>query len=77
MPDGRVQAGTNMSFDQFDQDQVVVLSFQENGPQRRLGLTFSDRAPVNIFDMVAERDSIMKKHPAGPARDSAMARLRA
>jgi len=75
LPDGRVQAGTHMSFDQFDQDQVVVLSFNENGPQRRLGLSFSDRAPVNIFDMVAERDSIMKQYPAaGPARDSALAR---
>ena len=73
LPDGRVQAGTHMSFDQFDQDQVVVLSFREDGPQRRLGLTFSDRAPVNIFDMVAERDSIMKQ-PAGPARDSALLR---
>jgi hypothetical protein len=73
LPDGRVQASTGMSFDQFDQDQVVVLSFREDGPQRRLGLTFADRAPVNIFDMVAERDSIMKQ-PAGPARDSALLR---
>jgi hypothetical protein len=48
LPDGRVSASTGMSFDQFDQDQVVVLSFREEGPQRRLGLTFADRAPINI-----------------------------
>ena len=73
LPDGRVSASTGMSFDQFDQDQVVVLSFREEGPQRRLGLTFADRAPVNIFDLVAERDSIMKQ-PAGPAREAALQR---
>jgi hypothetical protein len=59
-PDGRYQAGTNMSFDQFDQDQVVVLSYQDNNGQRRSGLTISDRADVNIYDMVLARDSIMK-----------------
>jgi hypothetical protein len=58
--DGRYRASTNMSFDQFDQDQVVVLQYVDNNGQRRSGLTVGDRADVNIHDMVLARDSIMK-----------------
>ena len=58
--DGRYRASTNMSFDQFDQDQVVVLQYADNNGQRRSGLTVGDRADVNIYDMVLARDSIMK-----------------
>jgi hypothetical protein len=72
-PDGTVVASTGMSFDQFDQDQVVVLQYRQEGAARRLGLTFADRAETNIYDLVQERDSIMKL-PAGAARDSAMRR---
>ena len=73
LPDGRVVASTGMSFDQYDQDQVVVLNYSEQGPQRRMGLTFADRTDASIYDMVLERDSIMKL-PAGAVRDSALAR---
>jgi hypothetical protein len=58
--DGRYRASTNMSFDQFDQDQVVVLQYVDNNGQRRSGLTVGDRADVNIYDMVLARDSILK-----------------
>ncbi|MGH7459894.1 MAG: hypothetical protein ACREMA_02555, partial [Longimicrobiales bacterium] len=61
--DGRYQSNLGMSFDQFNQDQVVVLNYSDNNGTRRLGLTLSDRAPVDIYDMIAERDSIMKAHP--------------
>ena len=58
--DGRYRASTNMSFDQFNQDQVVVLSYADNNGQRRSGLTIGDRADVDIYDMILARDSIMK-----------------
>lgn len=58
--DGKYQASTNMSFDQFDQDQVVVLQYVDNNGQRRSGLTVGDRADANIYDLVQARDSIMK-----------------
>lgn len=59
-PDGRYRASTGMSFDQFDQDQVVVLQYVDNNGERRSGLTVSDRADRNIYDLVMDRDSIMK-----------------
>ena len=42
-PDGKYQASTHMSFDQFDQDQIVVLNYSDNNGNRQAGLTFSDR----------------------------------
>jgi hypothetical protein len=75
--DGRYQASHHMSFDQFDQDQIVVLNYQDNNGTRRMGLTISDRADINIFDLVKARDSITAALPAGPARDSALAKLMA
>ena len=74
-PDGTFSAGHHLSFDQFDQDQIMVLNYSDNNGRRRVGLSFGDRANVNIFDLVAERDSIMKL-PDGPARTAALERWR-
>jgi hypothetical protein len=70
-PDGSYSASTGMSFDQFDQDQVVVLNYADNNGQRRMGLTIGDRASTSIFDLVAARDSIMRM-PEGEARTEAL-----
>jgi hypothetical protein len=71
---GKYMAQSGFSFDQFDQDQVVYLQYNDNNGQRRMGFVIGDRVDANvanIWDMVAERNSI-NKMPAGPARDSAM-----
>jgi len=73
--DGTFTAGHHLSFDQFDQDQIVVLNYSDNNGRRRMGLSFADRADVNIFDLVAERDSIMKL-PDGPAKTAALEKWR-
>ena len=71
--DGTFQAGAHLSFDQYDQDQIVVLNYADNNGTRRMGLTIGDRADVSIFDLVAQRDSIMRM-PEGPAREEALRR---
>jgi hypothetical protein len=58
--DGTYSASTHMSFDQFDQDQVLNLDYAEENGVRRTGIAIDDRASVNIHDMVMQRDSIMK-----------------
>lgn len=58
--DGRVQASTHMSFDQFNQDQVLNLDYREDGAQRQVAITMLDRLPIDIYDFVAQRDSIRK-----------------
>ena len=69
--DGTYRASTHMSFDQFDQDQIVVLNYGDQNGVRQAGLTFSDRTDRPIIEFVNERDSIMKM-PDGPAKTEAL-----
>ena len=71
-PDGTFRASSGFSFDQFNQDQVLYLQYADNNGRRNMGLTVADRADLDIYDLVAERDSIMKAHPEGPARRAAL-----
>lgn len=71
--DETYSAGSILTFDQFDQDQIAVLQYADQNGRRRVGLSFLDRADVNIFQLVAERDSIMLM-PEGPARTAALER---
>src|SRR5437867_2594139 len=73
-PDGKYNASTHMSFDQFDQDQVLNLDYSDNNGQRRTGISIEDRAEVNIYDWVMERDSI-RKIADSTVRAAALARL--
>jgi hypothetical protein len=74
-PDGKYQASTHMSFDQFDQDQIVVLNYSDDNGNRQAGLTFSDRTDRPIIEFANELDSIQKM-PDGPAKTAAMQQLR-
>lgn len=58
--DGTYRASTHMSFDQYNQDQVLNLDYQDENGQRVTGFTINDRANVDIFDMVKEQQEIMK-----------------
>jgi hypothetical protein len=57
---GSFEATTHMSFDQFNQDQVLNLDYSDGNRGRLVGISMLDRAQVDIHDMIAERDSIMK-----------------
>jgi hypothetical protein len=71
-PDGTYRASSGFSFDQFNQDQVLYMQYNDNNGRRNMGLTIADRVDADIYDLVMERDSIVKAHPAGPARDAAL-----
>jgi hypothetical protein len=71
--DGTYSASSIFTFDQFDQDQIAVLRYADENGRRRVGLSFLDRADVSIFQLVAERDSIMQM-PDGPAKTAALER---
>lgn len=58
--DGRYRASSGFSFDQFDQDQILYFQYSDNNGQRRTGMTIADRADADIYDLVKQRDSIMK-----------------
>ena len=71
-PDGTYRASSGFSFDQFNQDQVLYFQYNDVNGRRNMGFTIADRADLDIFDLVAERDSIMRVHPEGPARNAAL-----
>jgi hypothetical protein len=73
--DGKYRASSGFSFDQFNQDQILYFQYDDDNGVRRTGFTIADRAPVDIFDLVQERDSIMKM-PEGPARTAALEKWR-
>src|SRR5690348_14632246 len=64
--DGKYTSSVHMSFDQYNEDQVVVLNYtDENGVQRK-GLQILDRANVPILDLVKQHEALQEM-PAGPA----------
>jgi hypothetical protein len=73
---GRYESGVHLSFDQYNQDQVVVLDYQDQNDTKRTGLTFADRAPVPITELVTQLDSA-KQLPEGPSREAAIAQIMA
>jgi hypothetical protein len=73
--EGKFNAVGHLSFDQYNQDQVLYLQYIDNNGQRRMGLTVADRADVSIMEWVAERDSI-NRLPDGPEKTEALRKLR-
>jgi hypothetical protein len=73
--DGRYQATSHFAFDQFNQDQVMYLQYQDNNGARRMGFTVADRADVDIFEVVKRRDSIQAAHADTAARNAALRQM--
>jgi hypothetical protein len=73
-PDGKVSGGGHLSFDQFEQDQVIQLTQSEYAGRRWAGMIVNDRpdAPLN-FD-AAER---FTKMADGPEKTAMMQKFQA
>jgi hypothetical protein len=71
---GKYRASTHMSFDQFDQDQILNLDYTDDQRGRLTGFTIQDRADWNIYDMWKTQDSITKI-PDTATRAAALRRL--
>ena len=69
---GKIDADAQLSFDQYDQDQVVYLRYVDEKGERTMGLYVDDRPVIpGLFEALRGLDSM----PAGPAKDSARGRL--
>ena len=66
----------HLSFDQYNQDQVIALQYVDRNGKRRMGIQFNDRHDVNIFDWGARRDSL-RRLPDSPAKTEALRQLNA
>jgi hypothetical protein len=74
-PDGTYEAVGSLTFDQYEQDQIIALQYIDSNGQRRHGLQILDRSEAVLTREVARWDSIQAM-PPGPARDSALVQLR-
>jgi hypothetical protein len=75
-PDGTFSAEHSLTFDQFDQDQIIALQYIDSNGSRRHGLQILDRSNRSLL----EQDSawrVVDALPAGPGRESAVGRFRA
>ena len=72
--DGVVQSGGHLSFDQYEQDQVVSLEQTEDGGQRAAGLGIFDR-PARSMDFRGL--SRLESEPDSAAKQAELARLEA
>lgn len=68
-PDGNVSAGGTLTMDQYREDQVVVLGYQQTGVAKREGLTISDR-PDTMGPALTTVYQVLDTFPSGPRRDS-------
>jgi hypothetical protein len=67
--DSGYRAFGHLSFDQWKQNQVVALQYQDNGRRRSAGLRVWDR-PTNDLERQFALAQRMLETPAGPLRDS-------
>lgn len=61
------EAGANLSFDQFNQDETITLSYGDKNGAREAGLVFADRPNVSI-QAFAESAMVYKGLPEGPEK---------
>jgi hypothetical protein len=67
---GNYSSTGSLTFDQFNQDQVVALQHIDNNGRRRQGLQILDRPAVPVWEMI-DRIEAIRDMPAGAARDEA------
>ncbi len=65
--DGSFTAGGHLSFDQFRNDQVVFLSYQDDGTHKRSGLYIVDRARTPTIDQLVAMDEAARTPEARKA----------
>lgn len=73
-PDGKVSGGGHLSFDQYEQDQVIQLTQNEYDGRRWAGMVVNDRPDAPLDFDLAKRITAM---PEGPERTAALEKVKA
>jgi hypothetical protein len=61
----------SLTFDQYDQDQVVALQYADHGGVKRQGLSINDFARSPTLEQIA----VTRSMPEGPEKKAAQAKL--
>jgi hypothetical protein len=73
--DGKANAGAQLAFDRFQQDQTVAIQYGENNGQYSAGLRVWDRPDTSLGEVIDKLQEIQKMSD-GPAKTQAMQKLR-
>lgn len=68
---GQPGAGAALIFDQYDQDQIVGMEYDESSGQRTAGLHVWERPNTPLIDLIQKSQSIQGM-PDGPAKQAAL-----
>lgn len=66
---GKVSAGGTLTMDQYNEDQVVALQYNQDGARRVTGLAINDR-PDTLGPELRELYRVLDPMPESPRRDS-------
>jgi len=66
---GRVAAGGTLTMDQYNEDQVVALQYNQDGGRKTSGLTIGER-PDTMGKELSELYRVLDPMPESPRRDS-------
>ena len=67
---GKRQAGTALMFDQYEQDELVGMEYDEEDGERTAGLHVWERPNTPIIDLV-KKSQALQNMPEGPAKQAA------
>lgn len=68
---GVAQGYGHLSFDRYDQDQVINIEQDEDGDQRNSGIAINDQGEYRVTPEFVRQASEIKAMPAGPAKAQA------
>jgi hypothetical protein len=72
--DGNYSAYGHLSFDQFHENQILVLQYGDENGRRHVGMSIQDRPNDVFYDWVQRRDSI-RKLPNSTAKTEALRQM--
>lgn len=72
--DGTHSAFHHMSFDQFHQNQIMVLQYNDQNGRRHVGMRILDRHNEDFYAWTLRRDSL-RQLPDSPAKTEALRRM--
>lgn len=66
---GNVKAGASLTFDQYKQDQVVQMHYNDENGQRNYGFSVYDRPETPLPDLLEQHNEILKSDLTKEERD--------
>src|SRR5699024_6005615 len=67
-----VYTGASLTFDQYKQDQVVQMHYEDEGGERRYGFSIYDRPETPLPDQITKREEISQSQMSDAEKEAAL-----